>query len=151
MSKEPGKRLLPQGRTVALIALAVALTLVYTAPGQAVDLSSGDYTLNLDTTISWGARYRVADRDMSLYRLRINLNADLGVVSDREAATNVAEDVADLLRREIGRCTAPPLQLHGLSIRPDQAGQQVDLFLHVVEVVVNALGFLGDHNGAPAV
>ena len=99
MSKEPGKRLLPQGRTVALIALAVALTLVYTAPGQAVDLSSGDYTLNLDTTISWGARYRVADRDMRLIGLPSggtaysvngddgNLNFDTGIVSNTLKAT----------------------------------------------------------------
>jgi len=84
---------------VALVVLALALTLVYAAPGQAVDLSSGDYTLNLDTTISWGARYRVSDRDMRLIGLPSggsaysvngddgNLNFDTGIVSNTLKAT----------------------------------------------------------------
>ncbi|MEN8162706.1 MAG: DUF1302 domain-containing protein [Acidobacteriota bacterium] len=99
MSRTPGMRLLPQGRRVALVVLAVALTLVYTAPGQAADLSSGNYTLNLDTTISWGARYRVADQDMRLIGLPSggsaysvngddgNLNFDTGIVSNSLKAT----------------------------------------------------------------
>ena len=99
MSRKPGIRLLPEGRRVALVVLAVASLVVFATPGQAVDLSSGDYTLNLDTTISWGARYRVSDRDMRLVGLPSggtaysvngddgNLNFDTGIVSNTLKAT----------------------------------------------------------------
>ncbi len=56
------------GRSVAALALALALTLVFTAPAEAIDLSgsSGKYSLNLDTTLSWGGRYRLEERDPSI-------------------------------------------------------------------------------------
>lgn len=99
MSRKPGIRLLLQGRRVALVVLALGLTLVYATPGHAVDLSSGDFTLNLDTTISWGARYRVSDPDLALIGLPSggtaysvngddgNLNFDTGLVSNTLKAT----------------------------------------------------------------
>ncbi len=100
MSRKPGKRLLPEGRRVALVVLAVASMVVFTVPGQALDLSgSGDFTLSLDTTLSWGARYRVTDRDMRLIGLPSggtaysvngddgNLNFDTGLVSNTLKAT----------------------------------------------------------------
>ncbi len=92
-------RLLPQGRRVAIVVLAVASMVVFATPGQAVDLSKGDYTLNLDTTLSWGARYRVSDPDMRLIGLPSggtaysvngddgNLNFDTGIVSNSIKAT----------------------------------------------------------------
>lgn len=92
-------RLLLQGRRVAIVVLAVASMVVFATPGQAVDLSSGDYTLNLDTTLSWGARYRVSDRDTRLLSTFEggtawsvngddgNLNFDKGIVSNTLKAT----------------------------------------------------------------
>ncbi len=99
MSRKQGIRLLLQGRRVAIVVLAVASMVVFVTPGQAVDLSSGNYTLNLDTTISWGARYRVSDRDMRLISTFEggtawsvngddgNLNFDTGIVSNTLKAT----------------------------------------------------------------
>jgi len=60
-------RLIPMGRDVGLMVLAAAL--VFTVlPADAIDLTpaTGKYRLNLDTTVSWGARYRMQDRDMSI-------------------------------------------------------------------------------------
>ena len=99
MSRKSGMRLLPQGRRVALVVLAVASMVVFTVPGHAIDLSSGDYRLNLDTTISWGARYRVEDPNLALIGLPSggtaysvngddgNLNFDKGLVSNTLKAT----------------------------------------------------------------
>ncbi len=99
MSRKSGMRLLPQGRRVALVVLAVASMVVFTVPAHAVDLSSGNYRLNLDTTISWGARYRVEDPNLALIGLPSggtaysvngddgNLNFDKGLVSNTLKAT----------------------------------------------------------------
>ncbi|MCD4748031.1 MAG: DUF1302 domain-containing protein, partial [Thermoanaerobaculales bacterium] len=99
MSRKPGMRLLAKGRRVALVVFAAALMVVFTAPGHAIDLSSGDFTLNLDTTISWGARYRVEDPSLALIALTSggtaysvngddgNLNFDTGLVSNTIKAT----------------------------------------------------------------
>ena len=56
------------GRNAAALALAMMLALVFTAPADAIDLSgkSSTYTLNLDTTLSWGGRYRVAEADSAI-------------------------------------------------------------------------------------
>ncbi len=61
-------RLIHRGRGVGAFVLAAALIVVFSAPAEAIDLSSnkGSYTLNLDTTVSWGGRLRVADRDPSI-------------------------------------------------------------------------------------
>ncbi len=59
--------LIPRGRDVVLMALAAVLVLT-AVPAGAIDLgpSSGKYRLNLDTTLSWGARYRMQERDLSI-------------------------------------------------------------------------------------
>jgi hypothetical protein len=52
------------------IVLAVVCGLLWGAPpADAVDLSKGEYRLNLDTTVSWGLNYRVEDRDPSIIGL----------------------------------------------------------------------------------
>jgi hypothetical protein len=48
-----------------LLASAIGLALV-TNPSQAIDLSTGDVSISLDTTISYGAGMRVSDRDDDL-------------------------------------------------------------------------------------
>ena len=60
-------KLIPKGRDVGLMVLAAALVLT-AVPADAIDLTpaSGKYRLNLDTTVSWGARYRVQDRDPAI-------------------------------------------------------------------------------------
>ncbi len=62
-------RLIQTGRNVGLLGLAAVLAIVFTAPVEAIDLSSssGKYRLNLDTTLSWGGRYRVEERDTAIY------------------------------------------------------------------------------------
>jgi hypothetical protein len=61
-------KLIPRARDVGVIVLAMTLTLVFTLPAGAIDLSgkSGKYRLNLDTTLSWGGRYRVEERDLAI-------------------------------------------------------------------------------------
>jgi hypothetical protein len=68
MSKMSEFKLIPRARDVAVIALAMTLTVVFTAPAEAIDLSgtSGKYRLNLDTTLSWGGRYRMEDPDPAI-------------------------------------------------------------------------------------
>jgi hypothetical protein len=104
------------GRYAAALALAVALTLVFTAPAEAIDLSgsSGKYSLNLDTTLSWGARYRVEERDTALispfeggtaYSVNGddgNLNFDKGIVSNSIKATIDLSFSADVGRHQLG-------------------------------------------------
>jgi len=60
-------RLYARGRTLGVV-LAAALIVAFAAPIEAVDLSpsSGKFRLNLDTTLSWGARMRAADRDPAI-------------------------------------------------------------------------------------
>ena len=62
-------KLIPRARDVAVIVLAIALAVVFTAPAEAIDLSgtSGKYRLNLNTTLSWGGRYRVEERDPAIF------------------------------------------------------------------------------------
>lgn len=61
-------KLIPRARDVAVIVLAMTLMVVFAAPAEAIDLSgkSGKYRLNLNTTLSWGARYRVEERDPAI-------------------------------------------------------------------------------------
>jgi len=56
------------GRKVAVLVLAIALALVWTAPAEAIDLAgkNSKFRLNLDTTLSWGGRYRVEERDLAI-------------------------------------------------------------------------------------
>lgn len=69
MSRLPGSRLVPGGRGRKLLVLAAALTMLVAAQGEAADLSTESYTLNVDTTLSWGGRVRVEDTDMRLIGL----------------------------------------------------------------------------------
>jgi len=68
MNTQPGTRLSARARTLGSVALAGALIVVLAVPAGAIDLSSSDgkFRLNIDTTLSWGARYRMAERDMRL-------------------------------------------------------------------------------------
>ncbi len=61
-------KLIPRARDVAVIVLAMTLMVVFAAPAEAIDLSgtSGKYRLNLNTTLSWGARYRAEERDLAI-------------------------------------------------------------------------------------
>jgi len=57
-----------RGRNPGVIVLTAALVLLFSAPADAIDLlkESGKYTLSLDTTLSWGARYRMEDIDPAI-------------------------------------------------------------------------------------
>ena len=61
-------RMVAIGRHAAVLALAIALAVVWTAPAEAIDLSGkgSDFSLNLDVTLSWGARYRLEDPDLAI-------------------------------------------------------------------------------------
>jgi len=58
-------KVIRRGRNAAALVLAVTLALVFTAPAEAIDLAkkNSTYSLRLDTTLSWGARYRTEERD----------------------------------------------------------------------------------------
>ncbi len=64
MSHFSSQRLCRTGKFI----LMAAIVGLFAVPGEAIDLSgsSGKYTLNLDITVSYGARYRVQDRDMAI-------------------------------------------------------------------------------------
>jgi hypothetical protein len=82
-----------------VIVLAAVLALWFAGPGEAADLSSGNYTLNVDTTLSWGARARLSDPDPRIIGLPAggtafsvngddgNLNFDTGINSNALKAT----------------------------------------------------------------
>jgi len=61
-------RPVPKARGMGVAVVVAAMALLMAAPGEAIDLSSkeGTYTLNLDTTLSWGARYRLEERDEAI-------------------------------------------------------------------------------------
>jgi len=87
--------------TTGKFVLVAAIIGLFAIPGEAIDLSgsSGKYTLNLDITVSYGARYRVQDRDMAIISpfeggtaWSVNgddgdLNFDTGIVSNTPKAT----------------------------------------------------------------
>ncbi len=97
MDRTPDSRVGPRGVSSALIALAAALLLAL--PAGAADLSRGNYTLKLDTALSWGLRSRVEDPDPAIIGLPSggtafsvngddgNLNFDTGLVSNALRAT----------------------------------------------------------------
>lgn len=93
-------RPVPKARGVGVAVVVTVLAVAVAAPVGAFDLaSSEDYTLNLDTTVSWGARYRMEDRDQSIIGFPEggtawsvngddgNLNFDTGLVSNTLKAT----------------------------------------------------------------
>jgi hypothetical protein len=89
------------GQKIAVLAFAVALALVWTAPAEGIDLAGkgSNFSLNLDVTLSYGARYRTDDRDPAIisqfeggtaYSVNGddgNLNFDTGIVSNTPKAT----------------------------------------------------------------
>jgi len=68
MSKMSHIRNIPGVRAAGAIVLAGILALVFTAPAEGIDLSgkSSNFSLNLDVTLSWGARYRTEDPDLAI-------------------------------------------------------------------------------------
>jgi hypothetical protein len=85
---------------VRLVCLGGALCAALLAPqARAVDLSSGEFRLNLDTTVTWGAAYRTSSRDMRLIGLANggtaysvngddgNLNFEKGIYSNTMGLT----------------------------------------------------------------
>jgi hypothetical protein len=101
MSKISEIKEVRMGRIAAAIALALALAIVWTAPAEAIDLSGkgSNFSLNLDVTLSYGARYRLEDRDPAIISRFEggtadsvngddgNLNFDKGIVSNTPKAT----------------------------------------------------------------
>jgi len=86
-------------RGVGLIVLTAVLFALVAAPSEAVDLSSDKVTFVIDTTLSWGFRYRLDDRDKRIIGLTSggeafsvngddgNLNFDTGLSSNALKAT----------------------------------------------------------------
>jgi hypothetical protein len=81
--------------------LAVILALVFTAPAEGIDLAGkgSNFSLNLDVTLSYGATYRLEDRDPAIISRFEggtadsvngddgNLNFEKGIVSNTPKAT----------------------------------------------------------------
>ncbi len=94
-------RPVPNARGMGVAVVVTALAVLMAAPVGAIDLSgkSGNYSLNLDTTLSWGARYRMEERDEAIIGVPSggtawsvngddgNLNFDKGLVSNTLKAT----------------------------------------------------------------
>ena len=92
---------IPRIRGAGAIVLAGILAMVFTAPAEGIDLSGkgSSFSLNLDVTLSYGARYRMEDRDPAIisqfeggtaYSVNGddgNLNFDKGIVSNTPKAT----------------------------------------------------------------
>jgi hypothetical protein len=101
MSKMSHFKTIPRIRGVGAIVLAGILTLVFTAPAEGIDLAGkgSSFSLNLDVTLSYGARYRMEERDLSIIGDPAggtawsvngddgNLNFDKGIVSNTPKAT----------------------------------------------------------------
>jgi hypothetical protein len=68
MSKMSHFKTIPRVRAAGAIVLAGILALVFTAPAEGIDLSgkSSSFSLHLDVTLSYGARYRVEERDTAI-------------------------------------------------------------------------------------
>lgn len=88
-------RVLKQAMTI----VAATVMIVGAFTSDAADLSTDKYTLKVDSTLSWGARYRVQDQDKRILGLPNggtafsvngddgNLNFDTGLVSNNLRAT----------------------------------------------------------------
>jgi len=88
---------------VAGTALALAITLGFLAtPAGAIDLSGQEYRLNIDTTLSWGANYRLEDRDLDLIGLpeggnAFSVNGDDGNLNfDTGISSNAIQAIVDV-------------------------------------------------------
>jgi hypothetical protein len=99
MSRRSSTRFGSRRHRVRLTVFTAALCTLLATPGESVDLSSGEFKFNIDTTLSWGARYRLLERDNSIIGLPSggdafsvngddgNLNFDTGIVSNAVKAT----------------------------------------------------------------
>lgn len=102
MSKLPGFRLVPGGPQRGILTLAAALIVLFTFQGEAADLSSESYTLNVDTTVSWGGRVRVQDTDMRIIGLpsggkAFSVNGDDGDLNFKNGlSSNTLKATVDL-------------------------------------------------------
>jgi hypothetical protein len=102
MSGQPGTQLSSCWRRRGAIAVAIALCSLLAAPAEAIEHSSGDFTLNLDTTLSWGARYRLGDPDLRIVGLpsggeAFSVNGDDGTLNfDKGISSNVVKATIDL-------------------------------------------------------
>jgi hypothetical protein len=88
-----------RGASAGLTVVALGLCALLATPGEAIDLSSDKVTFVIDTTLSWGARYRLDDRDQRIIGLANggeafsvngddgNLNFDTGIASNAVKAT----------------------------------------------------------------
>ena len=86
-------------KELSLTILVLAAAIFSASPAVAADLSTGEFKLNLDTSISWGARYRVEDPDLAIIGVPNggtafsvngddgNLNFEQGLVSNALRAT----------------------------------------------------------------
>jgi len=90
-------------RRMALVWLALVLLLSVAAPARAVDYQSGDFKISWGNTISYGAAWRVAERDKRIIGLTNgglaysvngddgNLNYDKGLISNAAKLTSEIE------------------------------------------------------------
>ena len=101
MSHSSAHRLWTTGKVV----LVAAMIGLFANPAEAIDLSgsSGKYTLNLDVTVSWGARYRVQDIDTAIISpfeggTAWSVNGDDGNLNydDGDAFSSLAKITSDL-------------------------------------------------------
>ncbi len=99
MSRKPLTRLCAFGGSIGLMVLAVVLGTISTVPAEAADLSIGEFLFHVDTTLSYGIRYRLDDRDKriispfeggtawSVNGDDGNLNFDTGITNNAVKAT----------------------------------------------------------------
>jgi hypothetical protein len=84
-----------------MLLVAAAGLILVAQPGGAVDLSTNSYTLKLDTTVSWGGRYRVQDPDLRIIGVpnggtAFSVNADDGNLNWDGLVSNNLRATADL-------------------------------------------------------
>ncbi len=85
-----------------LLALGAAVAVLFFTPAQPVELERGDFSLALDTTVSYGLTWRLDDRDSRLIGLAnggsaFSVNADDGNLNyDTSVVSNVFRVTSDL-------------------------------------------------------
>ena len=72
-----------RGKVSCLLTLGAAVSALFSAPAQPVELERGDFSAALDTTVSYGLTWRLDDRDSRLIGLAnggsaFSVNADDG-------------------------------------------------------------------------
>ncbi|MDX1582112.1 MAG: DUF1302 domain-containing protein [Thermoanaerobaculia bacterium] len=100
MSEFRSGRVVPGWNRRAFILVSVVLCFLPMS-SSAADLSSGNYTLNVDTTLSWGARYRVSDPDQAIVGIpaggeAFSVNADDGTLNFDGLSSNAMKATVDI-------------------------------------------------------